>query len=175
MNKLENHTSQVMGTEQQLSTLHSQLSTPKDLYIGIDPDLDRSGVAIWAGNDRELVLKNLTFWQLCDFLREHKERIVVVRVEAGWLNLKSNFHNRYGQTKRMGEAIARNVGENHAVGKLICQMCIYLELLYEEVQPKAHKTDKQLFRAITGYGGRTNQETRDATMLIYQFIESNTQ
>jgi hypothetical protein len=142
----------------------------KTLYIGIDPDLDRSGVAIWEKNNKILVLKNLSFWQLFDLLKENRDKILIVRIEAGWLNEKSNWHNRYGQSKTAGEAIARNVGENHAVGKLISQMCIYLELNYETVRPTMHKTDKHLFRTLTGYAGNTNQETRDAAALLFREI-----
>ncbi|MDR1122042.1 MAG: hypothetical protein LBM08_14145 [Dysgonamonadaceae bacterium] len=145
----------------------SQKSPEKDLIIGIDPDLERSGVAIWIASGKIFDLRNLSFWQLFDFMRAHADRIRVVRVEAGWLNKKSNFHSRAGQTKTEGEAIARNVGENHAIAKIICQMCVYLQLQYEEVQQKAHKLDRDTFRVITGYKGRTNQETRDAAMLVY--------
>jgi hypothetical protein len=139
----------------------------KDLIIGIDPDLERSGVAAWNASGKSLDLRTLSFFQLYDFLQAHADRILLVRVEAGWLNRKSNFHSRAGQTKPAGESIARNVGENHAAGKLICQMCVYLELHCEEVQPQAHKLNRDSFRAVTGYRERTNQETRDAAMLVY--------
>jgi hypothetical protein len=142
----------------------------KTFYIGIDPDLDRSGVAIFEKDNKILVLKNLSFWQLFDLLKEHNEKIIIVRIEAGWLNKKSNWHTEYGQTKTKGESIARNVGENHAVAKLIVQMCIYLELKYEIIQPRAHKTDATLFRAITKYDGKTNQDNRDAAMLLFDKI-----
>jgi hypothetical protein len=140
------------------------------LYIGIDPDIDRNGVAIWESENGILVLRNLTFWQLYDLLNGSRDRIRVVRIEAGWLNTKSNWHGRSGQTKAEGEAIARNVGQNHAVGMLVCQMCVYLEILYEEVQPKSHKVNAALFRAMTKYEGRTNQEQRDAAMLLSDLI-----
>jgi hypothetical protein len=141
-----------------------------ELYIGIDPDLDRNGVAIWESQNGILTLKNLSFWQLYDLLSTNRDRIVVVRIEAGWLNFKSNWHNRYRQTKEAGEAISRNVGENHAVGKLISQMCTYLEILHEEVRPTASKVDAKLFKSITGFNKSTNQEQRDAAMLIHSLM-----
>ena len=76
------------------------------LYIGIDPDLDKSGIAVWESQNEILTLKNLSFWQLFDLLSTNRDRIVVVRIEAGWLNFKSNWHNRYRQTKEAGEAIS---------------------------------------------------------------------
>jgi hypothetical protein len=140
------------------------------LYIGVDPDLARSGVAIWDSKYKILTLKTLSFWQLFDLLSEHRDRIILVKVEAGWLNLKSNWHSRYGQTKAAGESIAKNVGENHATGKLICQMCVYLELHYNEVRPRNHKLNAKIFRAIAKYKRRTNQEERDAGALLFEFM-----
>jgi hypothetical protein len=139
----------------------------KDIYIGIDPDIERSGVAILDAHNKMLVLKNLTFWQLYDFLHNNSERILVVRIEAGWLNHKSNWHTCSGQSKTAGEKIARNVGMNHATGILICQMCVFLEILYEEVRPTSHKVDAKLFKSITKYEDKTNQEQRDAAMLVF--------
>jgi hypothetical protein len=142
----------------------------KNLYIGIDPDIDKSGIAIWENDNKILVLKNLSFFQIFDLLNENKDRIAIVRIECGWLNHKSNWHNRREQTKTAGERISKNVGENHAVAKLLCQMCVFHQILHEEIRPTAHKLDKKLFKQITGYSGRTNQETRDAGMLLIDLI-----
>jgi hypothetical protein len=147
--------------------------TTKDLYIGIDPDTDRSGVAVWDARQKMLVLKTLTFVQLFELLNDNQDRIILVRIEAGWLNRKSNWHHRYGQTKTEGEAIARKVGMNQATGIHLCQFCVYFGLLYEEVRPTAHKLNAKMFRAITKYEGRTNQEQRDAAMLIFPLMNKH--
>jgi hypothetical protein len=139
----------------------------KNLFIGIDPDMKSNGVAIWDANNKMLVLKNMTFFQLYEFMNENRERVRLVRIEAGWLNHKSNWHICSGQSKAAGEAIARNVGMNHATGIHICEMCVFLELYYEELRPTEQKKDAKEFKAITKYEGRTNQEQRDAAMLVY--------
>ena len=66
----------------------------KDKFlIGIDPDVDKSGVAIIDGNN--VTLDNLTFFKLFDYLKfyKEKERKPTVYVECGFLN-KSNWHKK---------------------------------------------------------------------------------
>lgn len=133
------------------------------IIIGIDPDLEKSGVAILG---QELQLKNLTFPETVELLRDFQDEIKKVVIEAGWLNKKSNFHGRHGQSKAKGESIARNVGENHATGKLLVEMAKSLGLAVVEVKPTRTKLKAEDFNRITGWQGRTNQEQRDAAMLI---------
>jgi hypothetical protein len=87
-----------------------------------------------------------------------------IYIEAGWLNKKSNYHPAQGPKVR--EAIARNVGENHAVGKLLVEYCEHEGVEFEAVKPYASKIDSKTFKRISGWQGRTNQEKRDAAMLV---------
>lgn len=135
-----------------------------NLIIGIDPDLEKSGVAIL---DDSLELKNLTFSETVDLFRSQQNRIKKVVIEAGWLNKKSNVHGCYGQSKIVGERIAKNVGENHATGKLLVEMAKSLNLNVVEVRPTRTKKNSEEFNRITGWVGRSNQEQRDAAMLIF--------
>jgi len=66
----------------------------------------------------------------------------------------------------VAQKIAKNVGTNHAVGKLFVDFCKHHEIKYEEVLPKG-KIDAKTFWALTGWKPRTNQEERDAAMLIF--------
>ena len=134
------------------------------MIIGIDPDLEKSGVAILS---HSLELKNLTFAETVDLFRRKQDQIKKVVIEAGWLNKKSNVHGRYGQSKSAGERIAKNVGENHATGKLLVQIAKSLNLNVIEVRPTRSKKNKEEFNRITGWVGNTNQEQRDAAMLIF--------
>lgn len=133
-----------------------------DLIIGIDPDLEKSGVAVLG---QSLELKNLTFAQTVELFRTQQDKIKKVVIEAGWLNKKSNF--RFGHSKTAGEKIAKNVGENHATGKLIAEMAEDCGLTVVLVKPTSKKKTAEEFKRITGYVGRTNQEIRDAGMLIW--------
>lgn len=134
------------------------------MIIGIDPDLKKSGVAILGDS---LELKTMTFAETVDLFRSQQDQIRKVVIEAGWMNVKSNVHGRYGQSKSAGERIAKNVGENHATGKLLVEMAKSFKLNVIEVKPTRAKKNAEEFRRITGYTGRTNQEVRDAGMLIF--------
>ena len=134
------------------------------MIIGIDPDLVKSGVAIITD---KMTLHNLTFPELMQLFSDNKDQIKKVVIEAGWLNVKSNFHARYGQSKSAGERIAKNVGENHATGKLIAEMAEYYNLNVILVKPTKKKYTAEEFNRLTGWVGRSNQEQRDAGALVF--------
>ena len=135
------------------------------IKIGIDPDLEKNGYALMV-NDKIVALDNLPFFDLCERLRVHNQkstRLMVV-IEGGWTIKKSNWHPAQG--RGMAERIAKNVGENHAAGKLIVAWCERMKIPHEIVKPKG-KVDQDHFRKMTGWIGRTNQEQRDAALLIW--------
>ena len=115
---------------------------------------------------QSLELKNLTFPETVELFRTHQDEIKKVVIEAGWLNKKSNF--RFGHSKTAGERIAKNVGENHATGKLLAEMAKECGLAVVLVKPTRTKLKAEDFNRITGWQGRTNQEQRDAGMLIWR-------
>ena len=133
------------------------------LIIGIDPDLDKSGVAIWA-SDKTLKLECLNLPELVGFFTANKNEIEKVVIEAGWLIKKSNWHG--GAKLGIAEKKAKNVGENHATGKHIECFARAIGLNVQLLKPQGKKTHDEFVR-ITGYEGRTNPEKRDAGMLVY--------
>ena len=133
------------------------------IYIGIDPDIDKCGYAVWDSDTKELEVYNLTFAQIIDDFNSWNVDFEV-HIEAGWLNKKSNFHKMQGSFIR--EKVAKNVGENQAVGKLLAQYCEHNYIPYKLIKPKG-KINDEMFKKITGYKGRSNQEQRDAAMLVF--------
>jgi hypothetical protein len=107
----------------------------------------------------------MTFWELYDFLKTDSETTTVY-IEAGWLN-KGNWHLNRKMSLSIAAETGRRTGLNHAVGKLIEEMCIYLEIKYKLVRPSETKRNAIYFGKITGIKYRTNQEQRDAMMLIW--------
>ena len=140
-------------------------------YLGIDPDVTKSGVAFYESKTNKLELANLSFFQLFDYLNFVKEakqenQTLKVIIEAGWLN-KSNWHAVKGGNSSINAQIGQRTGANHEVGKKIAEMCNYLGLTYELVKPTKSKVNAEFFKKVTGVIGRTNQEQRDAGMLVY--------
>jgi hypothetical protein len=136
------------------------------LFIGVDPDVAKNGVGFWYKESKKLELENLTFFELFDALKQLKIRYkITVVIDAGWLN-KSNFHV-VGTNKNVNGKIGERVGANHETGKKIAEMCDYLGVEYQLHRPTKSKVNKEVFEKITGYKGRTNQETRDAGLLVF--------
>ncbi|MCL1932354.1 MAG: hypothetical protein FWF53_00870 [Candidatus Azobacteroides sp.] len=145
--------------------------------IAIDPDVDKSGVATLQTEGKKLITNNLTFPKLIDFLKRMNEDKIhfpfIVVVEAGWLNSVSNYHTEAG---RRGQRIAKNVGANHQVGKMIVEMCEYYKIPVTTIKPlkkmwhgKDGKITQEEIASFTGIVGRNNQEERDAALLAWVY------
>jgi hypothetical protein len=155
------------------------------ILIGVDPDVTASGYASLAINKfevdceipnswqttRELKIHKLKFFEMFDALTTLKKMTKLegytakVYIESGWLNQKSNWHV-FGKGENVASRIGTKVGANHQVGKLIAEMCEYLGLEYELVQPKTAKYSIRQFRMMTGYKGKLDQEGVDSALLI---------
>lgn len=137
------------------------------IIIGIDPDVTKSGVAFKTG--KEIRLSNMAFFELFDALATLRKcngaGVIKVYIECGYLN-KGNWHKTNG-TNSVNAQIGQRTGANHQISKLLIQMCHYLDIDFVEVKPTRSKVDSTFFKQITGLDVRTNQEQRDAYMLIH--------
>jgi len=135
------------------------------ILIGIDPDTEKSGIAVKSD---ELQLYNMTFFELYDFLCNFKAEIenVQIYIECGFLN-GGNRHKVFGGSLALNSKIGERIGSNHEVAKKICEMCEHLGIKFTQVRPTKAKTNSDYFKKITGYAKRTNQEQRDACLLIW--------
>lgn len=135
------------------------------ILIGIDPDVDKNGVAFIYKDVIDLL--NLNFFELFDYLKiaKSKPKELLVVVEAGWLN-KSNWHTNKKGSAALNAKIGNNTGRNHEVGRKIIEMLEYLGVQYKLVKPKTSKINSKMFHRITGIK-KSNQEQRDSYMLIH--------
>ena len=139
------------------------------IEIGVDPDVDRNGVAIWDKRCHSFsFVGNMRIFELLDKIQEISDsgEPLLVVIEAGWMINKSNFHGRKGQSKSVGEKIAKSVGANHQVGKVVEEYCCVNNINYKLIKPQGKKNAAE-FKRITGWQGRTNSEMRDAAMLVF--------
>lgn len=134
------------------------------VLIGIDPDVDKSGVAIKT--EKSIVLLNLSFFDLFDKLKTFDTENTKVVVEGGWLN-KSNWHTKSKENDKFNAEIGRRTGANLETGKKIVEMLVYLKLKHTIVRPSKMKVNSSFFKKITGIA-RSNQEQRDAYMIIHE-------
>ena len=123
--------------------------------IGIDPDVDKSGVCIV---NNMLQIELLTTMDLVDLFALIESmsdcRDIKVIVEAGWMN-KTNFH----------------VGANHEIGRQIIKFCEKVGIECHAIKPKGHKMSALDFKRISGWTKRTNQEMRDAYKIILEAMK----
>lgn len=155
-----------------------------DIVIGIDPDCDRSGVAVLDVRGRELEVFCMEFAELvqhltCAAAYSIEGGSILVVVEASW-NTQANWH---GGGRNHGGAysasLGYDVGRNHETGRKISEMAKAYGLEVEEKRPlrKCWKgkdgkiTHGELVSLLDGsgvrhsLGGRSNQEERDAALL----------
>lgn len=147
-----------------------------DLYIGIDPDIDKSGFAIWDRKDQKLLsVTNDSFFGMVETIHSlRQENDIHITIEAGWLIPKSNWRDdkkliaKYGAARasKIQQNIAKKVGVNHSPGILLEQMCKRYLIPHRLVKPKG-KLDAPTFQMITCWNKRTNQDARDAAMLVF--------
>lgn len=138
------------------------------ILFGIDPDVDKSGVA--HVRNGKIALHNLRFFDLLKLMAtekvEHGADGITVYVECGFLN-KSNWHRVEAGSAKVNAKIGAHTGANHETAKKIVEMCDFLGLKCVQVRPTTSKMNAALFRKVTGIGKPTNQEQRDAYLLIH--------
>ena len=150
------------------------------IAVGIDPDVDKNGVAYLNCETKRLEVSSLSFPDLLDYLRYVQREAEVcenktfrVIIEAGWLN-KAHWHLKPKDTKAVAAAKGNHAGRNHETGRKIEEMCKHWQIPYELIKPlpKMWKgADKKItheeLAAFTGITGRANQEGRDAALIAW--------
>lgn len=152
-----------------------------ELIIGIDPDVDKSGVATLHRSGHTLRLESLTFAEVVERLSiiratatEDILAAVLVVIEAGWLN-RAHWHLSPHDTRQSAAAKGNAAGRNHQVGRLLAEMCEYYKIPYRLQRPLRKcwkgKDGKITHEEIAAFApisvGRTNQEERDAALLAW--------
>lgn len=151
------------------------------MYIGIDPDAEKSGVGVVKRATREVDVKQLAFASLVAFIRlqQHRAEVqgktIMVIVEGGWL-IHGNWHIPFRCSTAKAAAIGRSVGMNHQTGLLLVEI-LKAEGIPVQVQRPLRKmwqgADGKITSAelaeITGKEKlpRCNQEGRDALLIAW--------
>jgi hypothetical protein len=155
------------------------MRTNADIIIGIDPDVNKSGVARLEGNRVEL--SSLSFPILIDFLMRLKgaelnggPRAVIV-VEASW-KISHNWHAHRGDSKGTVARKGNDAGRCHEVGRKIVECARYYGLEVVEKLPlkkiwrgRDGKITHEEISAFMAIGKRSNQEERDAALLAWDY------
>lgn len=157
-----------------------KMNEMKGFYIGIDPDVDKNGVALLDLSTRKLEIKQLPFartiayiHQAFDYAKLHDYGFKVV-IEAGWYNT-GNWHLRAYEGRASAAQIGVKQGRNEQTSRLIGEMCGYYIIPYEFKRPLPkfwvghdRKITTEELEIVTGQKiSRCNQEGRDAALLAW--------
>jgi hypothetical protein len=136
------------------------------MIIGIDPDTEKNGLAIYHA--RKIHLHNWSLFGLFDFMKANKTIIEKVVIENGEMN--RSLWNSKGNF-RTSLNIAMKTGKNFDRTDVIAEMCVYLDLKFEYYVPTSEKYSHDYACRLFGYEWkRTNQEQRDALRCIAKYI-----
>lgn len=152
----------------------------KKLIIGIDPDIERCGFAA-VGRGDLFQITGMSVTQIIDYVDTMissgsvtKEE-VLVRVESGHKN-KSVWSGNIQGVKPISKAkvasIGVDVGKNFGAGIILINHFKERGIDVEEVVPRAknRKVDAEMLKKMCGWQGRTNQDQRDAAILVIPYI-----
>lgn len=149
-----------------------------DIIIGIDPDVEASGVATLNPKTRMMSATTMSLPALTDYLKrirtECPTQSICVIVEASWTTAH-NFHSLPSDSKAVAAKKGYHVGRNHQIGIDIADIARHFSLDVRLQPPlrkiwkgKDRKITHEEICAITGYTAkRSNQEERDAMLLAW--------
>lgn len=150
--------------------------TNHDIIIGIDPDVEASGVATLIRGTKKIDATTMTLPVLMDYLRRvrYPTLTIAVVVEASWTTAH-NFHSLPSDSKAVSAKEGYHVGRNHQIGIDIADIARHFSLDVRLQPPlrkiwkgKDRKITHEEICAITGYTAkRSNQEERDAMLLAW--------
>lgn len=138
----------------------------KPLILGIDPDVKGSGLALYE-NGKLKTLCNATLVQLYDWLSDSCNQSLLVVMEDVTTNT-ATFAKAGAVTKRAQQKVSYGVGRNAQVGWHILEVCEHLgfEVIKKPLSSQ-WKKQKTVFERMTGWTGRSNEETRSAAYIGY--------
>lgn len=149
-----------------------------DYIIGIDPDALKSGVACLSLKTMRVDLFALPFPELTDYLKDVNLVLPnsIIYVEAGWLS-ESNWHLGKYDSRQLAASKGNSVGRNQETGRKIIEMAKHYGLEVLEVRPlkKCWRgpddkiTHDEIAYFMPGFPARSNQETRDAALLAWNY------
>lgn len=142
------------------------------IYVGIDTGTN-TGVAVWNNHTRTLelvacmkihqALKEVERWKS---VADESKTKLIVRVEDA---RKREWYEPMAREKERHKL--QGVGSVKRDATIWEDFLTDLGVEFEMVAPKNNTTklSQERFKVITGYAGRTNEHSRDATMLVYGF------
>lgn len=151
----------------------------RQFVIGIDPDKNESGFAVWDRQLNKFIRHECLFFSaLQEACFSYEKETCVIYLEAGWLNKGANKYqaetrpkgfNTWSAIRREAYIFGRgcDVGINFGAGWSITHVLRANDYLLHHYCPNTPKWDAEWLRKITGITAPTNQDTRDGIRAAY--------
>lgn len=146
------------------------LNKPKYI-IGIDPDVLKCGFSVYDTELKQLTdVRSVPLFALLEQIDVTVSNgNYLIRLEAGWLSKKSNWH---GGRDKVAQKIASQVGRNHEVGRQIEKYIIQQKYNYELLKPNGYSKifkDAEYFKQVTGWSKQTNEDSRASCAMVWGY------
>jgi len=150
----------------------------KTTFIGIDPDTEKNGVAIYKNGKIDLLCLDLfdMFNKIhsinCDneklevVIERGAENISLFNAISAGLKTKGNLQSKL----RVSANVGSKIGRNFEVTNVIEQWCKYMNINHSFFVPKGSKYTHEFVKNKFDIKNRTNPEKRDALRCIARFI-----
>ena len=143
------------------------------LIIGCDPDVDGKGFAIYE-NGKLTELKQFSLIRLYHFIDDwlivDDELQIELHIEDLCANKSSAFGHSHKQSRRVQNKISESVGRCKQVQIEVERIAEHfdIKIVRHPVSSKwKNATGKKEFERLTGWDGRSNEDTRSAAYFGY--------
>lgn len=149
------------------------------VVIGIDPDCDKNGIAVYDAAANTLAVSAMSFALTLELINNVYRRCTAcgvgmhVYIEAGWLN-SGHWHLNARDSQARAAAKGNSVGRNHETGRKLAEMLAHYGIPHTIIAPlglighgRGGKQTAEDLKRLTGYEGRSNQEGRDAAIIAW--------
>lgn len=133
------------------------------MIIAIDPDMKKPGVCVLNTEGKITELCSMTIPDLIHHIEAFKDSDYVIEDVN---QVKTIYASNRRANKHVGLQIAQNVGMVKAAGTIICDLISDITGKPPRLAPvglgKQVKRNAALFKQLTGWQGKTNEDMRDA-------------
>ena len=131
------------------------------MLIAIDPDLHKTGIAVYE-NGKFIYINSNFIWDIFGMLKTLNNRNdLTVLIE--FPKNTNTYHNG-------GKGAALNVGKNQAVAIILKEFCEQKGINFDLLPPAGYSklfANEDYFKKQTGWSGRTNKDARSAAAMIF--------
>lgn len=145
------------------------------LCIGIDPDSEAHGVAIYQGKELQ-TLSTMTLMEIQHYITKNKNNIYAFVIENVMAYNFVYYRNAKNNNVKVTNKIAMHVGRNQQ-SQMELQRCLdYHGINYFLIKPCDGNwaNNEELFKKITGWKKRSNRDTRSAAYFGFLYAKNIT-